>query len=53
MFRKPQTIRPSQARLVISIDGTPYESIIEILPHESPNTRIPVRIIERMKFDAA
>ena len=51
-FRKPQAIKPSHARLVISIDGTPYESILEILPHESPSARIPVRIVRRANMSA-
>jgi hypothetical protein len=45
IFREPQILEPSEARLVISIDGEPQESKVEILPHPSPNNRIPIRIV--------
>jgi len=49
IFRKPQAIEPSMARLIVSVGGEPHESAIEILPYESPNTRIPVRILHPVR----
>jgi hypothetical protein len=48
IFLEPQTIIAKSACLNISVDGVDHESRLEILPHESPATRIPVRITERI-----
>jgi hypothetical protein len=45
LFSKPIALEPSVARLVITIDGEPQESTIEILPYEVPSDRVPVRIV--------
>ena len=45
IFGDPQTLSPSNARLLISVDGQSSESTVEILPHLSPATRIPIRLI--------
>jgi hypothetical protein len=47
IFREPQTVSPSLAQLIISVDGEPHESSIEVLPHSSPATGIPIRTIAR------
>jgi len=44
-FREPQVLEPSEGRLIISIDGELQESKVEILPHQSPNKRIPIRVV--------
>jgi hypothetical protein len=45
LFRQPEFIEPSIARLVIWVDGAVQESSVEILPHISPNSRIPIGIV--------
>jgi hypothetical protein len=45
VFRQAQAVRPGEARLVISIDGVERITNIEILPHDSPASRIPIRIV--------
>jgi hypothetical protein len=45
IFREPQTLELSTARLIILVDGQEQESTVEILPHESPSRRIPIRIV--------
>jgi hypothetical protein len=45
VFATPQTLNPSTAQLEILVDGIPHRSTIEILPHNSPSTRIPIRLV--------
>jgi hypothetical protein len=45
-FREPHDIAPSHARLVLTVDGTPHETPVEILPYASPCARIPILIAE-------
>ena len=45
LFRQPQRIPSCEARLTIWIDGVPQRSTLQILPHESPTTKVPVQII--------
>jgi hypothetical protein len=45
IFLEPQTLEPSSARLIISVDDFVRESIVEILPHESPSEWIPIRTL--------
>jgi hypothetical protein len=47
-FRKPVSLAQSTARLVITVDGIPHATELEILPHPMPSTQIPVRIIKKL-----
>ena len=46
IFREPLVLEPSRALLIITIDDFERQSVVEILPHESPNQRIPIRTLE-------
>jgi hypothetical protein len=44
IFREPQSLPATTARLAISVDGVIRTSTVEILPYAAPATRVPVRI---------
>ena len=48
IFREPQSLAPGTAHLVVCVDGAARKTAVEILPHASPATRIPIRITDRI-----
>jgi hypothetical protein len=52
LFREPVVVETGIARLVITVDEDPLESVIEILRHESPSCRIPVRIVKPVSIQS-
>jgi hypothetical protein len=46
IFREPQTIQSTAARLVITIDGVPQQAALRILPQQMPSERILVEILQ-------